>query len=896
MPIPPTALLQLWGKARPAADASVPFHPLLYHCLDVAAVAETLLCHRPRRIAELRRLTGLDEEPLIRFVAFLVALHDLGKTSPWFLAQSEPLWPAGLLGPYPGPYPATMRHDAAGLWLFEQMEDSALPFPPLPRVLQQLVFGHHGRPVGNTADPRPIAGVFHDVALAVVQALAAALEPPAVHTKNADWKCPGWFLAGLIVLADWIGSQPRWFPYHPPVLEPVTYWRTVARRAAPQAVEAAGIQPARPGSASGYHALTGDTRPPSPIQHWAQTAPLPEEGPLLVLVEDMTGGGKTEAALILAQRLMAADRAQGIYVALPTMATADAMYRRLASCYRRLFAMDKTPSLILAHGAAQLHEGFCNSLLDTDSPPCAPPPSENCAPHQDEAEGDEAGAACAAWLADDRRKAFLADIGVGTIDQALLAILPAKYQSLRLFGLADRVLIVDEAHAYDEYTGTLLEKLVTFQAALGGHAIVLSATLPETRRHALVHAFLKGSHKGKTACPALTETGYPRVTLASTTAPPVEQRQNARPDLRRTLTVERLPDDPAAISAIADAYQNGAAVLWVRNAIDDGLDAVARLAQAGIPAIPFHARYAMGDRLDREREVLGRFGKQSDPAGRHGVIVASPVIEQSLDVDFDLVISDLAPMDLLLQRAGRLWRHDRGLRPIPGPRLLVVSPDPAGLMSAGWFRDAFPRAAPIYPNHARLWLTAEALFQKTRHDIPEDVRSLIEAVYAEDAEARVPAHLERNFREAEGEGIAARCIANTQILRPDKGYGEDLQAWSKDAHAPTRLGEQRTTLRLARLEGTEVVPWCPADNRRRAWALSEVSVRATRIQGVPEPAGALKAAVRRARQSWTRYDADTLLLVLSPTETDAWTGAVIDGKKQIQTLRYTRTFGLQLPP
>ena len=201
---------------------------------------------------------------------------------------------------------------------------------------------------------------------------------------------------------------------------------------------------------------------------------LPPGGPCLAFLEDLTGSGKTEAALILAQRLIAHGKASGVYWALPTQATANALYQRLSRSYRRLFADgDTIPSLALAHASTDLQKDYQASIFKEGL--------TEAAGHTelDYGSDDEntASAQCAEWLATDRRRSLLADIGVGTVDQALLAALPVKFQSLRLAALSDRVLVVDEAHSYDAYTTRLLKQLLAFHAALGGSAIVLSATL-----------------------------------------------------------------------------------------------------------------------------------------------------------------------------------------------------------------------------------------------------------------------------------------------------------------------------------------------------------------------------------------------------------------------------------
>jgi CRISPR-associated endonuclease/helicase Cas3 len=135
-----------------------------------------------------------------------------------------------------------------------------------------------------------------------------------------------------------------------------------------------------------------------------------------VVVEEVTGGGKTEAALILAHRMMERGQASGLFVALPTMATANAMFERVQAVYGRLFAHGPRPSIVLAHSKSHLDLRLEETKVDGgEQPPTA-------------------SRQCAAWLSDSRKKALLAHVGVGTIDQALMAVLPLNHQSLRLWG------------------------------------------------------------------------------------------------------------------------------------------------------------------------------------------------------------------------------------------------------------------------------------------------------------------------------------------------------------------------------------------------------------------------------------------------------------------------------
>ncbi len=896
------SLLLFWGKARPHSAESAQWHPLVYHGLDVAAVGLTLAEHR----GMMPDWVALFGDHWRGVLGSLLALHDIGKFSRPFQSLNQEFWPKAVLGPYKnqghGPRHDSLGHGLLQILLNEEQERKhflgAWKWRHLTVLLAPFV-GHHGYAVSAPMiDPGEVFGakvlsVAHDF-LDEMAALFQPQLPPYTEQMRTPLIRASWELAGLTVLADWIGSHQTWFPYRPNTIDPARYWQDYAWPQAQQAVQQAGVRPSRPNPHISFHALIGTDHHPSPVQHWAETVALPA-GPILALIEDMTGSGKTEASLILAHRLMATGQARGLYGALPTMATANAMYGRLAACYRRLFHSEDQPSLVLAHGATALHDGFRDSVetLGTSQ-------GVRTGTGDEDTQGDEASAACTAWLADSRRKCFLADVGVGTIDQALLAVLPVKYQALRLFGLRDHVLVVDEAHAYDVYMGTELERLLTFQAALGGSAVVLSATLPLAKRQALADAFSRGL-VGAVA-PVLEKTGYPLTALVSAVGAS-EVVCETRPGLARALTVSRLASPTEAVHRIAEAVRTGAAVAWVRNTVDDAYAAVSALEAEGIPAMLFHARFAMGDRLAIEAQVIERFGKTSDPAQRPGVLVSTQVIEQSLDLDFDLMVSDLAPIDLLLQRAGRLWRHERGLRSVAYPHLLVLSPDPTGLdgatspsrpegITARWCQALLPGTAAVYKNHGLLWLTARVLFQQAIWRIPEDVRRLVEAVYAPQEILTIPDGLQRAALKADGEDRAAGSQADRLVLKVAGGYAGNAGRWDDDTRTPTRLGEETRILRLARWQDGNLQPWCPNDDPSRAWALSEVSVRASRVCGVPKPSGDQARAAAQACASWTRHDVEKLLLILESKAQGLWQGQVLSQKGEKTTVDYTVFGGL----
>jgi CRISPR-associated endonuclease/helicase Cas3 len=862
-----------WGKTRDSEGDKIGWHPVAYHSLDVAAVGSVLL-----------GVHGIPEvEPAYHpGLLTLLAWHDIGKFTRPFQCKVEALWPSvlGRFQPLSG-----QAHDSAGYWLLgEKLADVTRLLMPgwgaVGKAMLRAVCGHHGRP------PHEVDGLSKGEACDVCVAAARSFAAEAMAAIGAGPMAPpakptalklAWKLAGLAVIADWIGSNEAWFEANATPMPLDQYWTLHAQPQAERAVERAGIVPARPRRHVVLTDLAAHATEATPLQSLAATLELPSSGPSLVVIEDQTGAGKTEAALLLAHRIMAARQAHGVFVALPTMATANAMYGRLANAYRALFDDGEAASLVLAHSRRRLHEGFRNSIL-------ADQRSDDAAAQ--DAAGETAGAQCAAWIASDRRRAFLADIGVGTIDQALLSVLPSRHAPLRLLGLSQRVLIVDEAHAYDSYMAHELETLVKFQASLGGSTIVLSATLPRAKRFDLLRAFHHGD--GGTA-PDLPGGAYPLLTMATIDGDR-EHACDPCPGLGRRVEVERLADAEQAIARVTAAARAGLAVAWVRNAVDDAIEAHAALRAAGIDADLFHARFAMGDRLEIEERALKRFGRTASAAERQGqVLVATQVIEQSLDLDFDLIVSDLAPIDLLIQRAGRLWRHPwRTDRPAAAdtPRLLVVSPEATMDADGGWLRGPLRRTRHIY-RWTMLWRTARTLFAAGAIVAPGDVRRLIGAVY--DQAEDVPAGLMRALADEAGAESAAIQMAHLNELKWRDGYAED-QGWDSDVRTPTRLGEETVTFRLGRWQDGVLSPWYAAESPDLAWALSEVSLAAWRASNVPELSGALATAVATTKRGWGRWDREMPLLVLTAGG-DAWEGRVITNQGE-RCMQYDVRIGL----
>ena len=909
---------RFWAKTF-AADlmAGAAYKPVLHHLLDVAAAAHCLLQARPGLLRRLAARQGVPEEQLLPVLVFLAALHDLGKISRTFQIKWPEIWPEAALGPLrPVAGRSHWRNTAYLLNAHAIRERLVSLFPSLPRLgvqtriapLIAAIAGHHGVPpsADETNAKETCAGTDPDlgpqlvaIAAHVAGELARILKPqPLVALRDTGaFKALSWPLAGLITLADWVGSDATFFGRQDPEMEAEDYW-PLALAAAERAVREKGLCPPSAFAAPDLARVApAAAAAPRPLQQAAAELPL-SGSPALVILEDTAGAGKTEAALVLAARMMAAGMGEGIFMALPTMATANAMYGRLGPVYRQLFDGGSTPSLVLAHGQARLSQAFRAS-------------TGAAAPAQYEPGGEEqpVSAFCASWLADSRRKALLADVGAATIDQAFLAVLRKKHLALRQAGLASRVLIVDEAHCFDAYMGKELERLLELHAMLGGSAIVLSATLAEGQKRQMLKAFAKGlgagTPQGLDAGMDPAEVSYPLITrldagTVTQTAP------GSDPRLNREVTLRRAASREAVMQEALEAARQGAAVAIICNAVDPAIRMFEALSAAGeVPVDLFHARMAQVDRQAIEADVLFRFGKEAPQDRRAGrILVATQVIEQSLDLDFDLILTDLAPVDLLIQRAGRLWRHmpQRPVetRPFPVPNLVVLSADPDEVADANWGVDILQQAAFTYQRPAVLWRTARHIFDRGRIVSPADMRPLIEAVYGPKDWEDVPEPLHQAQQRAEGKEQGNRQLAKFNLAEPADGYTGLQDQLSSDEEIGTRLGEATLTLRIARMQGGTLMPLAEPggagpDAMAEAWALSALSCRKAILtrQGrdaPPAPDAAeekRRAAARETlRRSWPEFEASIVIAILGED------GHLDAGPDYSRTLFYCRRRGL----
>ncbi|EBB6669677.1 CRISPR-associated helicase Cas3' [Salmonella enterica] len=841
-----TGFLRYWGKTNKSIEnINPPYHLLAYHCLDVAACGYHIIKNNifdSRNTLHKCGITGTDAE---NWIIWLLASHDIGKFARGFQKYAE--FPGSPLVPPISGISAFERHDSLGFYLWGKLleawreghneiiasvePENRARFESALTIWMLISTGHHGIPPDTLKNSSALAFADEDIVAAThyLEALSRLFpftlpQEWRVKTGRKCLKQQSWFFAGLTTLADWIGSDETQFP---PLSEPMPlqdYWLLACEKARQAIGKIPPLSQHR--HYQGHQALFPFIRTLTPLQERASTLDISAPGPQLVILEDVTGAGKTEAALILTHRLMSAGKGHGLYVGLPTMATANAMYQRLATAYHALFDDNSRPSLILAHGGREMSDAFRQSIWQ----PVGESAAEDYAHHDGNAASE-----CHAWFADSRKKALLAEVGVGTLDQLLMAVMPFRHQSLRLLGMRDKILLLDEVHAYDSYMVKLLEGLLRFHAAQGGSAIILSATLPAALREKLLDAFNNGA--GFAAADPNDNAGYPWLSHLSSSGL-LEQPLATRPEVQRTVSVNWIQQRREALDIIYRVVAAGQCVCWIRNTVDDAREIYQQLLHEELipeqDLLLFHSRFAFADRIAIEDKTLNWFGNSAPVSERRGkVLIATQVVEQSLDLDFDWMISDLAPIDLLIQRAGRLQRHIRdahgqrqsalpdGRQP---PILHILAPEWQEHAEEGWLGQELKGTGFVYADHACLWRTQALLRQYGEIRMPDNARDLVDGVYEQKIAA--PADLQTFSDIAFGKVLSQRSVAAQNLLRHDLGYDRESSdfLWDKDREFSTRLGEESVDVYLAR-KGIDGQLRPLVDEIDFCWEKSRLSVR-----------------------------------------------------------------------
>jgi CRISPR-associated endonuclease/helicase Cas3 len=730
--------------AAKSTEAGQPGTTVLDHCRNVGHVAESL-----RALA----LPSVDCT-LPPGVGLVAALHDVGKVSPGFQLK----YFRDLVREHA---PRTARLSPAGF----ESNHAAISAAAIERWRGRpdscegvTAAVHHGSAArGYSADTSEVCGgeAWARERRRLIEAILREF-PPTADPEPPPGACTP-LLAGLVTVADWIGSDERHFPADGPPRH------GDAAATAEQALSECGL--VAPALRPDLSFLEVFKVPPYPSQQeFIDRVTCPG----LHVLEAPMGAGKTEAALYAAYRLIVSGHSQGIYFALPTRLTSDRIHERMGKFLDAVSVTAASP--LLAHGLAWMRAFESRG--------------GRFSPHG----GD--------WFGPLKR-ALLAPYGVGTIDQALLAVLRVRHNFVRTYGLAGKVIILDEVHSYDLYTGTLLDRLVERLLGIGCTVIVLSATLTAARRGSLDPTLLPVSQN---AYPLLISSSGGLVGAHPLSAPP---------DRECTVRIEDW-DDGRVARAASDAARAGQCVLCIANTVGRAQSwyqaVVAERAAGEFEAGLLHSRFPVFRREELEARWVAWLGK-SGPRPRGSVLVATQVVEQSVDLDADLLVTELAPTDMLLQRMGRLWRHPRNDRPAKEALFLVVTRDPAGATTAEDVERLLGREnCRVYSPYV-LMRTFEVWRGVNRIAIPGDIRSFIERTYtaAEPGQASLM------------EDLSVRLAHASRRLRSLAEAAGDIVHWlpvadDREESAPTRYSDYPTVAILP-VEGVSAPSPMVADLR-----------------------------------------------------------------------------------
>ena len=832
-----------WGKLERADDGRVvAWQSLREHSDDVASVFRALL-RLPGLRARLARMaeTADLEDSTIDRLSYLVFLHDCGKVNVGFQARINPLASAvghiaplaALFGRRADRNAAERALDALDAASLEGWGDGLVP-------LFDAILSHHGRPWPRDDDGqtsarfwRPLDAYDPIVALETLRRFADARFPLARQVGGPKLPATKPFvhaIAGLVQLADWIGSS-GW--RRPRTTGDGDDWSAAM-------VRAIGLDPSPwrtqiGGRAQSFEPVFGY----APYAHQSACGLGTER---LMILEAETGAGKTEAALWRFLQLFQSGHVDGMYFALPTRSAAAQLHRRVERMVEELWP-DSAPPTVMAV------PGYLDNERDGALPQSA-----------DLLDGPEADTrASQTWAEEHPKRFFSAMIGVGTIDQALLAALRVKHAHLRASCLMRHFLVIDEVHASDPYMQRLVEQLLRDHLAAGGYAMLLSATLGAESRQALVTSALGG--RARDAAPVALDAAVrvPYPLLSSGISQRAVAHGGTSVSKRITMALEPLLDEPEQIAALAlRAAHKGAKVLVVRNTVAGAL-AVQRALEAAEPAdstVLFrltgratlhHGRFAAEDRRRLDRQLERELGRTRPTGGL--VVVGTQTLEQSLDIDADFLITDLCPVDVLLQRLGRLHRHATDHRGAPRVRPLdfqtacaVVLSVGAGLgeflapsRAGGRERHGLGHTARngivqgVYVDLTVLEATRRLIANHAQWTIPDMNRQLVESGLHSQAILALLASMpvtergawEQHRMRVVGDELAQGVSAAGNILRRDREFMD--QGVEDAARVTTRLGAN-----------SRIVPLPDGTMGPFQQPISRLSVAGWMLQGVPD--------------------------------------------------------------
>lgn len=840
----------LWAKSGGNETPHL-WESLPIHLADAAEIARLIwrLWLPDHTRAFISRKSGLSELAAECFVVWLAATHDIGKATPTFAykvpERADEVRMTGLELPkrcenYP--------HALMGQLIIERWCEGRNWPKSQVSACASVVGGHHGANLSFAACKEVRDGLGIDPKRRMGDASWRSVQDELVSwsftrsglsafetelQSSGLQRCLQVLITGIVIMADWIASNTDLFPLETRRCS----WEESAERAR-HAWKCLGFAPMMVPCMPKCDVdalfrrrfpLLSREAAPREIQRLSYEIAETMQEPSMIIVEDVMGGGKTEAALLSAEILAARFGCDGLAYLLPTQATSNAMFSRVRGWLESVLSDQDGAAyqdVRLLHSKAELNDEFASL------------PRWHAASMGDGQNGSAGDDVIAHQWFGGRKRGLLASYVVGTVDQLLFAALKARHVQLRHLGLVGKVVVIDEVHAYDAYMSVYLDRVLDFLGTYEVPVILLSATLPPSRRNEIMRAYRGGSTRssrrktlplpeaprtqaGHPAYPLLTVVpsgllDEPRYHVVLTEVPP------------RSVHIEYLPDGDEELASMLEALLvEGGCACVIRDTVgraqqtyrmlSDRLDSEVRLV---------HSRFIATDRAHNDQELVRLLGTHGTDRPSSLVVVATQVVEQSLDLDFDLLITDIAPIDLLLQRMGRLHRRERGDGNADRPKLLREAR--CIITGADKWESSLPELAKgisaVY-SQAIIWRTIHALRKATDERgmlvLPYDIAGLVERVYEgldaiedpvfQDAQAKL--ERDRHRKEEAAELWLLGPLRASRLLSLNGWFdGPSTRVDEARGRAAVRDSEESIEVVLVTEgeDGYEILPWVAA--------------------------------------------------------------------------------------
>lgn len=930
------AVRSVWGKFNHQSDH---WYPLWAHLEDTAAVASELYAYRFSESQRNLLADAFGNERLARALAvWLAAAHDVGKATVAFAMKVPVLRArmegAGLVFPRLEPSKADQRaypHGLAGQHAvrdFLSSHASDVRSKAAVRAISQIIGGHHGTFPPHT-DPPPVFGSAEDESWRSVRRQLLERANRLSGLSDQDWQVilrakitepVQALLNGFLIMCDWIASDVSFFP----ITSQIGSNESSSICGAKSAVEALRLDrswsPIAVGDAHGYYGQVFGIDEPRPVQLQSAEMVNGLSEPSLVLIEAPTGEGKTEIAFTSAQTLAEKFGLSGVLLVLPTRATSNAMFSRTLNWLEAVIPPRSSVSATLAHGKAEFDEQF-EGLVSA---------SYQAQIYDEDASPDPVVAN--QWFR-GRKKNVFADFVIGTVDQLLFTALKSKHSTLRHLGFSSKVVVIDEVHAADTFMQTFLHVALEWLGAYGVPVVALSATLPPAQRAALLASYQRGALFAKGVLQPRTPARRakdPRWALPQRLAKSMEYplittigarefgQSTARPSGRETKYVISSVSEEQRVDQVLELAGRGGCIAVIANTVDRAQDTFRQLAERFDGEIRLlHSRFSTESRSETEKELVERLGPSSENRPEQIIVVATQVIEASLDLDFDMMFSDFAPTDLLLQRLGRVHRHARSQseRPQHTRQAQMVITGGADIIEGSNTPTFLSGSERVY-GRSLLLRSAAALQELFAGEdrklitIPADVPDLIRTTYSE--APPIPDAWREAFEQGEQERVELEASQrkrsqNFAIKNPGSGRIED---WSSLAYneaseelgqAQVRDAELSVEVVLVQMRAGRLypVPWLPEPHRDTA---------IDSLFGVADDTAREVAKCTVSLPSWMTRDGRDLDFILDDLESSGYEGwqrsywlkgllpLVLDEKMRARVgpyeLRYDREVGL----